>query len=195
MDNLLIIRNLKTYFFTYRGVVKALDGINLDLKHEETLGLVGETGCGKSVSVRSILRLIPPPGEIVEGQIIFDGVDLLRLSERQIRNIRGNRISMVMQEPSMSLNSTFRAGYQIAEALMAHGGILMAKQKLVEGKPNRLRGICVDLRGAKEDVDKFKDVAFLETPEFLIERDRKGFLLTTEREVRAQVRVRHANSD
>ena len=123
MDNLLIIRNLKTNFFTYRGVVKALDGINLDLKHEETLGLVGETGCGKSVTIRSILRLIPPPGEIVEGQIIFDGVDLLRLSEREIRNIRGNRISMVMQEPSMSLNPTFRAGYQIAEPLMAHGGM------------------------------------------------------------------------
>ena len=123
MNNLLTIRNLKTYFFTIRGVVKALEGIDLDLKHQETLGLVGETGCGKSVTVRSILRLIPPPGQIVEGQIIFDGVDLLRLSEREIRNIRGTKISMVMQEPGMSLNPTLRTGYQITEALMAHGGL------------------------------------------------------------------------
>jgi oligopeptide/dipeptide ABC transporter ATP-binding protein len=118
MDLLLSIRALNTSFYTYRGVVKALDGVNLDLTRESTLGLVGETGCGKSVTALSILRLIEPPGKIVGGEIWFDGRDLLTLSPQEMRHIRGAEISMIMQEPKVSLNPVFPVGFQIAEAIM-----------------------------------------------------------------------------
>ena len=103
--SLLQVRDLKTYFYTDAGVVKAVDGVSYDLKEGETLGLVGESGCGKSVSALSILRLIAnPPGKIVGGEIFFEGKDLLKISEKEIRNIRGNHIAMIFQEPMTSLN-------------------------------------------------------------------------------------------
>ncbi len=123
MALLLSIRDLKTYFYTYRGMVKALDGVNLDLARESTLGLVGETGCGKSVTAISLLRLIEPPGKIVGGEIWFDGKDLLKLSLQEMRQLRGAEISMIMQEPRVSLNPVFPVGFQIAEAIAVQRGI------------------------------------------------------------------------
>jgi len=102
---LLVIKNLKTYFYTYEGLVEALDGINITLEKGEVVGLVGETGCGKSVTALSILRLISwPPGKIVDGKIYFKGQDLLKLSEYDMQKIRGNEIAMIFQEPTTSLN-------------------------------------------------------------------------------------------
>jgi oligopeptide transport system ATP-binding protein len=119
--SLLQVRDLKTYFYTDAGVVKAVDGVSYDLKEGETLGLVGESGCGKSVSALSILRLIAnPPGKIVGGEIFFEGKDLLKISEKEIRNIRGNHIAMIFQEPMTSLNPVLTIGLQIGEALELH---------------------------------------------------------------------------
>ncbi|MDP3017189.1 MAG: ABC transporter ATP-binding protein, partial [Deltaproteobacteria bacterium] len=119
--SLLQVRDLKTYFYTDAGMVKAVDGVSYDLKEGETLGLVGESGCGKSVSALSILRLIAnPPGKIVGGEIFFEGKDLLKISEEEIRNIRGNHIAMIFQEPMTSLNPVLTIGLQIGEALELH---------------------------------------------------------------------------
>jgi oligopeptide/dipeptide ABC transporter ATP-binding protein len=120
-DALLSVRNLKTYFYTDEGVVKAVDGLSYDLARGETLGIVGESGCGKSVHALSIMRLIPsPPGKTVDGQILFDGKDLLKLNDEEMRHIRGNRIAMIFQEPMTSLNPVLTIGEQIAEAVMLH---------------------------------------------------------------------------
>ncbi|MFX0013408.1 MAG: ABC transporter ATP-binding protein [Promethearchaeota archaeon] len=122
-DSLLRIKNLSTHFFTYSGVVKALDAINLEIaKDKDSLGLVGETGCGKSVTALSVMRLIPqPPGRIVQGEVWFDGQDLLKKNEKYMqREIRGKRISMIFQEPMTSLNPVIRVGDQITEALLLH---------------------------------------------------------------------------
>ncbi|MBM3450988.1 MAG: ABC transporter ATP-binding protein [Armatimonadetes bacterium] len=118
---LLSVRNLKTYFYTDEGVVKAVDGLTYDLHRGETMGIVGESGSGKSVHALSIMRLIPsPPGKTVDGQILFEGQDLLKLPEEQMRKVRGNRIAMIFQEPMTSLNPVLTVGEQIAEAVMLH---------------------------------------------------------------------------
>jgi len=118
---LLQVRDLKTYFFTDDGVVKAVDGVSWDVQQGETLGLVGESGCGKSVTALSLLRLIPnPPGRIVSGEVIFDGEDLLQMDEDELRHIRGNKIAMVFQEPMTSLNPVLTLGRQLTEALELH---------------------------------------------------------------------------
>jgi peptide/nickel transport system ATP-binding protein len=118
---LLSIRNLKTNFYTYTGVVKALDGINLDIYNGETLGLVGETGSGKSVTALSIMKLIQsPPGKINEGSIQFRGKDILKITDGEMREIRGNQISMIFQEPMTSFNPVFTIGDQIAEVFKVH---------------------------------------------------------------------------
>jgi peptide/nickel transport system ATP-binding protein len=122
-ENILEIKGLKTYFFTEAGVVRAVDGINLEVRRGEVLGLVGESGCGKSVTSLSIMRLISQPGKIVEGEIFFDGENLLDLSESQMVDIRGNQISMIFQQPQSSLNPVFRVGDQISEALIIHQDI------------------------------------------------------------------------
>jgi len=119
-EPLLKVQDLKVYFYTLRGVVHALERIAFSLNRQETLGLAGETGCGKSVTARSILRLIDPPGRIISGSISFDGQDLLALDEAAMRKIRGSKISMIMQEPKMSLNPVIRVGEQIAETLTIH---------------------------------------------------------------------------
>jgi len=124
MGPLLQVRNLKTYFYTEAAVVKAVDGISYELKEGETLGLVGESGCGKSVSALSILRLIPnPPGRIIGGDVLFEGKDLLKMTEDEIQDIRGNRIAMIFQEPMTSLNPVLTIGLQIGEALELHRGL------------------------------------------------------------------------
>jgi peptide/nickel transport system ATP-binding protein/oligopeptide transport system ATP-binding protein len=123
-DFLLKIRSLHTYFFTDEGVAKAVDGVDLELEEGGTLGLVGESGCGKSVTALSIMRLIPePPGKIVEGEITFNGTNLLTLPEAEMRKIRGRSISMIFQEPMTSLNPVFQIGDQIAEVLRLHEGM------------------------------------------------------------------------
>src|SRR5687767_547813 len=121
MPKLLEVKNLRTYFYTEEGVVRAVDGVSWDLDEGETMGLVGESGCGKSVSAMSILRLIPrPPGRIVEGEIIFEGQDLLEVSDEEMRHIRGNRIAMVFQEPMTSLNPVLSIRQQLVEAIKLH---------------------------------------------------------------------------
>ncbi len=121
---LLEVRDLRTYFYTQEGTVKAVDGVTYTVEEGETLGLVGESGCGKSVSALSILRLIPqPPGKIVSGEIIFQGRDLLKLDEEEMRKIRGNEIAMVFQEPMTSLNPVLTIGRQMTEAIELHLGI------------------------------------------------------------------------
>ena len=120
-SHLLQVRGLKTYFFTFEGVAKAIDDVSFYLNKGETLGLVGESGCGKSVTALSIIRLIPePPGRIVSGKILFDGVKILELTLKQMRNIRGKRISMIFQEPMTSLNPVFSIGDQISEMFVLH---------------------------------------------------------------------------
>ncbi|HBZ56908.1 MAG TPA: peptide ABC transporter ATP-binding protein [Syntrophobacteraceae bacterium] len=118
---LLQVDDLKTYFFADRGVAKAVDGVSFTLSEGEVVALVGESGCGKSVTALSIMRLIPqPPGRIVGGQIMFKGQDLTTLSDDAMENLRGNDIAMVFQEPMTSLNPVFRVGDQIAEVLERH---------------------------------------------------------------------------
>jgi len=121
MSTLLQVKDLKTYFYTDAGIVKAVDGVSYALSEGETLGLVGESGCGKSVSALSILRLIAyPPGKIVGGEIFFEGKNILKASEEEIREIRGNQIAMIFQEPMTSLNPVLTIGLQIGEALELH---------------------------------------------------------------------------
>ncbi len=119
-DTLLEIRDLHTNFYTHDGVVRAVDGLNLYVKRGEVLGLVGESGCGKSVTSLSVLRLVSPPGKIDSGEILFDGKDLLKFSGHEMTQIRGNRIAMIFQQPTSSLNPVFRIGDQISEVLNIH---------------------------------------------------------------------------
>jgi oligopeptide/dipeptide ABC transporter ATP-binding protein len=121
MKELLQVRNLTTHFFTQDGVVKAVNDVSFDVAAGETVALVGESGCGKSVSALSVLRLIPePPGRIVSGKIIFNGTDLLQVSKREMQKIRGAKISMIFQEPLTSLNPVLTIGTQLSEALESH---------------------------------------------------------------------------
>ena len=120
-DLLLQVKDLKTYFYTDDGIVKAVDGIDFTIKKGETLGMVGESGCGKSVSALSILQLVQdPPGKIINGEIWFKGEDLLKKKPEQMRKIRGNDISMIFQEPMTSLNPVYTIGEQISEAIILH---------------------------------------------------------------------------
>jgi len=128
MEYLLEIKDLKTSFYTDEGVVHAVNGISYGLKEGEVLGVVGESGCGKSVHALSIMRLIPdPPGKIEKGEVLFDGRDLLKLSVSEIRHIRGAQIAMVFQDPMTCLNPVFSIGFQITEALVLHRGMDQAE--------------------------------------------------------------------
>jgi oligopeptide/dipeptide ABC transporter ATP-binding protein len=118
--NLLAVRELRTYFFTRRGVVKAVDGVSFTINRGRALGLVGESGCGKSVTGLSIMRLVSPPGQIVGGEILFNETDLLKLNHEAMRKHRGQKIAMIFQDPMTSLNPVYTAGYQIAEAILVH---------------------------------------------------------------------------
>src|SRR4249919_2414845 len=124
MADLIQVKNLQTSFFTPEGEVRAIDGVSFDISEGKTLGLVGESGCGKSVTSLSIMRLIQsPPGKIVGGEIFYRGRDLLKLSNEEMRRIRGNEISMIFQEPMTSLNPVFTIGNQISEAIILHQGL------------------------------------------------------------------------
>lgn len=117
LNNLLEVKDLTTWFFTRRGVVKAVDGVNFVLQYGKTLGIVGESGCGKSMTVLSLLRLVPYPGKIVKGNILFEDENLLAKSEAEMRKIRGKKISIILQDPMSSLNPVFSIGEQVAEVL------------------------------------------------------------------------------
>jgi peptide/nickel transport system ATP-binding protein len=124
MADLLQVRNLQTSFFTPEGEIRAIDGVNFEIGEGKTIGLVGESGCGKSVTSLSIMRLIPsPPGKIVGGEILYRDRDLLKLNNEEMRKIRGNEISMIFQEPMTSLNPVFTVGNQIGEAIRLHQGL------------------------------------------------------------------------
>jgi len=150
-EKLVEIRNLKTHYFTEDGVVRAVDGVNLYIKRGETLGVVGESGCGKSVTSLSIMRLIPnPPGKIVDGEIIFEGEDLIKKSEAEMRKIRGNDISMIFQEPMTSLNPVYTIGDQISEAIQLHQGLSYKESTDKAIEMLRLVGIPLPERRVKE---------------------------------------------
>ena len=124
MQNLLEISDLQVRFFTPEGVVKAVEGVSLDIKEGETLALVGESGCGKSVTARSIMRIIPwPPGKISRGSVLFNDRNVLDFNTREIRKLRGGDIAMIFQEPMTSLNPVFTVGDQITEAIVLHQGV------------------------------------------------------------------------
>ncbi len=135
MEELLRVEDLKTYFLTYEGTIKAVDGVSFTINKGETLGLVGESGCGKSVTALSIMRLVQsPPGKIVGGKIFFEGKNLLDLSEKEMRKIRGCKISMIFQEPMTSLDPMFTIGSEIMEVLKLHQNLKKdeAKKKAIE---------------------------------------------------------------
>ena len=121
-EPILEIEDLKTHFFTYNGVVKAVDGISLKIHREEVLGIVGESGCGKSVTVRSTMGLVPEPGRIVAGRLLLDGEKLLEKSDAELRRIRGRRMSMIFQNPLSSLNPVFTIGDQVGHVISIHQG-------------------------------------------------------------------------
>lgn len=130
IDNILQVKRLKTYFYTEQGIVRAVDDVSFDIQRGNTVGIVGESGCGKSVTSLSILRLVSfPPGRIVSGKIIYNGADLLTLKEREMRQIRGNDISMIFQEPMTSLNPVFTIGSQIIEAIVLHQKVSKSEAK------------------------------------------------------------------
>lgn len=131
MPPLLHVTGLATHFHLGPSTLKAVDGVDFALNEGETLAIVGESGCGKSVTACSLMRLVPPPGSIVSGSIVFDGTDLLRLSDSEMRNIRGNSISMIFQEPMTSLNPVLTVGNQIGEVLRLHRN-LTQRQALSE---------------------------------------------------------------
>jgi peptide/nickel transport system ATP-binding protein/oligopeptide transport system ATP-binding protein len=139
---LLQVEGLKTWFHTEEGTAKAVDGVSFDVRPRETLGIVGESGCGKSVTSLSILRLIPqPPGEIAGGRILFRGLDLLDLPEKEMRKIRGNEIAMIFQEPMTSLNPVYTVGDQIGEVLRLHRD--MSKDEARERSIEMLRRVRI----------------------------------------------------
>ncbi|MBP9920462.1 ABC transporter ATP-binding protein [Proteiniclasticum ruminis] len=137
MKKVLEVRNLKTHFFTDKGVVKAVDGVNFDLYEGKTLGIVGESGCGKSITSMSILKLIDKNGNIVDGSIMYGDKDIVKLPVEEMRKIRGNEISMIFQEPMTSLNPVFRIGDQIIESIKLHQDL--SKQEAHDKAVNMLK--------------------------------------------------------
>jgi oligopeptide transport system ATP-binding protein len=151
MSALLEVKGLKTRFFTQDGVVNAVNGITYTLEEGGTLGIVGESGCGKSVSVLSIMRLIPdPPGKIVGGEVLFEGRDLLKMKSDEVRQIRGNKIAMIFQDPMTSLNPVLTIGRQVSESLELHLGMnkKQSRQRTVE---------LLELVGIPEATDRVDD--------------------------------------
>ncbi|HEV2431527.1 MAG TPA: ABC transporter ATP-binding protein, partial [Burkholderiales bacterium] len=129
------MRGLRTYFASERGEIRAVDGVDLSLERGRTLGIVGESGCGKSVTALSIMGLIPqPPGRIADGEVRFEGEDLLKVPPRRMRDLRGDKLSMIFQEPMTSLNPAFQVGEQISEAILRHKKVntLQAQDQAVE---------------------------------------------------------------
>ena len=141
MYHLLEVTNLATHFPTREGLVRAVDGVSFYLDRGELLGLVGESGCGKSMTALSVMRLIDPPGKIVSGEILFDGKNLLQLSNSAMRDVRGNDIAMIFQDPMTSLNPVFTVGEQIAEALRLHRGL--SRKEARAGAVDAMREVSI----------------------------------------------------
>jgi oligopeptide/dipeptide ABC transporter ATP-binding protein len=141
MSHLLEVKNLQTHFFTRAGVVRSVDGVSFHLDRGELLGLVGESGCGKSVTALSVMRLVGSPGKIVGGEIWFDGEDLRAASEKRLREIRGDDIAMIFQDPMTSLNPVYTVGEQIAEALRLHRKLSRAQAR--EGAIEAMREVAI----------------------------------------------------
>src|SRR4026207_746786 len=141
MPHLLEVNDLQTQFPTRAGLVRAVDGVTFHLDRGELLGLVGESGCGKSMTALSVMRLISPPGKIVDGEILFEGKDLLRLSDVEMRQMRGHDIAMIFQDPMTSLNPVFTVGEQIAEALRLHRKL--ARQQAREATIEAMREVSI----------------------------------------------------
>jgi oligopeptide/dipeptide ABC transporter ATP-binding protein len=147
--DLLDIHGLTTHFFTRSGVIKAVDNLSIKLAKGRVLGLVGESGCGKTVTALSILNLVPPPGKIVSGKILFEGQDLLSLDPAEMRAIRGAKISMIFQEPMTALNPVFTVGDQIAEVLTTHQDV--TKQQALQAATELLRSVGIPLPEKRVD--------------------------------------------
>ena len=149
MSHLLEVNSLQTHFPTRAGLVRAVDGVSFYIDKGELLGLVGESGCGKSITALSIMRLISPPGRIVGGEISFDGRNLLKLSESEMREIRGGRISMILQDPQTSLNPVFSIGEQLREAIFrrthARTADVMRDAVAALAKGRHRRSVCSNL--------------------------------------------------
>ena len=151
-NRVLTVENLHTYFYTLKGIVRAVNGVSFDLDKGKTLCLVGESGCGKSVAALSIMRLVAaPPGKIVGGRILFEGKNVLELSDKEMQGIRGSRISMIFQEPMTSLNPVFTVGQQIIEVFMTHQGM---KKKGARAKAIELLGL-VGIPAPEKRVDDY----------------------------------------
>lgn len=151
MSDLINFRNLKTYFYTEGGIVKAVNDVSFKIKKGEVVCVVGESGCGKSVTAMSLMRLVSSPGKIVEGEILYENKNLLTLSEEEMRGIRGNDISMIFQEPMTSLNPVFTVGKQIMESIMLH-------QKLNKKEARKAAIDMIELVGiadAQKQVDRY----------------------------------------
>ena len=164
-DKLIEVKNLKTYFYTEEGIVKAVDGVTFDIYEDEVIGLVGETGCGKSVTALSILNLVRAPGKIIDGEILFKGTDLIPLNKAQMREYRGKEITMIFQDPLNSLNPVMKIGTQVGEPLLLHQKadikseldrkLLERKEKLKEKKrlKNQLNETELS-ESEKEDIER-----------------------------------------
>jgi oligopeptide/dipeptide ABC transporter ATP-binding protein len=193
-EPLVSIRNLKTYFYTYAGIVKALEGINLDIYKGETIGLVGETGCGKSVTSLSIIRLVAnPPGKIVDGQIVFKGEDLLQKTEEEMRQIRGDQITMVFQDPMTYLNPVMTIGDQVGEVISLHQDLA---RESVSYKLAQMKKELSKAESESRPTDPIKErIANLEpqldAPPKLTSRSRKQVALRRAVEMLRLVRMPH----
>ena len=148
-ETILQVKDLRTYFYTDAGVVKAVDGINFDLRKGEVLGIVGESGSGKSVTNLSIINLVSPPGRIKSGEVLFHGKDLLKMGDKEIRSIRGNKISMIFQDPMTSLNPFLKISTQMEETIQLHQGLSKKEAKAKAVEMLKLAGIP----GAEERID------------------------------------------
>ena len=174
LDVALRVKGLEVNFYTYAGVVKALDGISFEGHHGEIFGLVGETGCGKSVTVASILRLVEKPGRIIGGEILFEGVDLLKKPEKEMRKIRGSEITIDFQDPMTYLNPVLRIGDQLAETIREHQDLIgealeidrIKHQKPTAKKPSKKGLKEVALRRAQKALEMVK----MPNPEIVIEQ-------------------------
>lgn len=140
-NKLLEVRNLKTYFFTSEGVIKAVDDVSFHIEEGELVCLVGESGCGKSITALSIIKLVPPPGRIVNGEIVFKNEDLVKASEKRMQEIRGDSIAMIFQDPMTSLNPVYTVGEQIAEVLRLHKK--MNRQQAWEAAVEAMREVAI----------------------------------------------------
>jgi len=196
---LLDVRNLRTNFYIYKGVVKALDGVTFKVYRGETLALVGETGCGKSVTTTSILRLIPmPPGKIEEGEALFRGVDLLKLPLEELRRVRGKDIAMIFQDPMTYINPVFTIGNQLAEVIALHQDLtseiledkierLNKALKLLGDEPERREKMETRLKELKSQLELSRQVSYKELEILKVRMRRKGLCAEDKADIKAKI--------